>query len=84
MTAEMARAASAKAGAPGAQGVLPKVLAYEGGSRATDEVGCGNRTAAWPLQLEQGQATPTALHNEGFVSSGYDSAHFRTAGGMFG
>src|ERR1700733_13589274 len=54
----IARAASARAGAPGAQGVLTKTSACQ--VETACEVGCGNDPAARALQLAEGELPAAA------------------------
>ena len=68
----IARAASARAGAPGAQGVLTKTSACQ--LEAAREVGCGNDPAARALQLAEGELASAASDDEGVVANGGDRA----------
>src|ERR1700733_8035079 len=68
----MARAASASAGAPGAQGVLTKTAACQ--LDAASEIGGRYHSPAGALHLAQGKLAATALNNEGVVTNRDDRA----------
>ena len=68
----MARAASASAGAPGAQGVLTKTAACQ--LNAASEVGGGHHAPAGALHLAQGELAAAALDDHGIVANGNDRA----------
>ena len=68
----IARAASARAGAPGAQGVLAKMPTCQLG--AARKVRSGHYAATWPLQLPQGKQPAAALNPQAVVPNGDDRA----------
>ena len=83
-TEAMARAASARAGAPGAQGVRParvspKAFACELRPTAAREIGGGDGAAAWALDLAERQAAASALNDDGVVVNGDDCAWIESA-----
>ena len=55
----IARAASARAGAPGAQGVLTKTSAYQ--VETAGEIGSRDDAATWALQLAEGELSSATL-----------------------
>ena len=72
----IARAASASAGAPGAQGVLPKAAAYQLNSMR--EVSRGYRPTTWPLHLAQSEPPAPTRDHHGVVANSKNRAGLRS------
>lgn len=70
----IARAASASAGAPGAQGVLPKAAAYQLDS--VREVSRGYRPTTWPLYLPQSEAPTPTRYYHGVITNSNNGSRF--------
>ncbi len=73
-TAAIARAASANAGAPGAQGVLAKALAYQIGTGGSGKVAGIDRPTTGSLQLAQGKSAGAALNEQRIAWKFHDRA----------